>query len=171
MDRGVGDAEGCLRNHAAFDRILDGGDDVVGIVQTVEDTGDVDTLGVLDLVHKLAHVNRAGIHAEGVQAAVEHVGLDAGLVEGFRKGADGLVRILAIEELDLFERTTVRFHTVEATHVDDYRSYFLELVDAGGVFAGRLPHVSINERKFYFTSHLLGYVSLVCVFPQNIWQI
>jgi hypothetical protein len=92
-------------------------------------------------------------------------------VERFRKGADGLVRILAIEELDLFERTTVRFHTVEATHVDDYRSYFFELVGAGGKFAGRLPHVSINEREFYFTSHCLGYVSYVCVFRQIIWQI
>ena len=156
MDGGVGDAQGGLRDHAAFDSVLDRGDDVVGIVQAVEDTGDVDALGVLDLVHELTHINRAGIHPEGVQAAVKHVGLDAGLVERLRKGADGLVRVLAIEELDLFECTAIRLNAVEAPHVDDYRSYFFELVNAGGVFPGRLPHVSVNERKFYFTSHIVG---------------
>jgi hypothetical protein len=57
-------------------------------------------------------------------------------VKRLRKGADRLVRILAIEQLDLFERTAVRFHTVEATHVDDYWSYFFELVNTGGILAG-----------------------------------
>ena len=88
------------------------------------------------LVHQLAHVHRAGVHAERVEAAVEHVRLDASLVERLRKGPDGLVRVLAIEKLDLFERTTVRFNAVEATHVDDYWGYFFELVNTGGIFAG-----------------------------------
>ena len=136
MDRGVRDAQGSLGNHAAFDGVLDRRDDVVGIVQAVEDTRDIDALGVLDLVHELAHIDRAGVHAEGIQTTVEHVGLDTRLMKRLRKGTDRLVRVLAIEELDLFERTAVRFHAVEAPHVDDYWSYFFELVDPGGVFAG-----------------------------------
>ena len=154
MDRRVGDAEGSLRDHAAFDRVFDRGDDVVGIVEAVEDTGDVDALGVLDLVHEFTDVHRARVHAEGVETTVEHVGLDTGLVERFREGADGLVRVLPVQELDLLEGAAVGFHTVEAPHVDDYRSYLLQLVNAGGVLARRLPHVSINEGEFDFTSHI-----------------
>ena len=136
MDRGVRDAQGSLGDHAAFDGVLDRRDDVVGIVQAVEDTRDIDALGVLDLVHELAHIDRAGVHAKGIQTTVEHVGLDTRLVKRLRKGTDRLVRVLAIEELDLFERTTVRFNAVEATHVDDYWGYFFELVNTGGIFAG-----------------------------------
>ena len=109
---------------------------------------------MLDLVHEFTDVHRARVHAEGVETTVEHVGLDTGLVERFREGADGLVRVLPVQELDLLEGAAVGFHTVEAPHVDDYRSYLLQLVDAGGVLARRLPHVSINEGEFDFTSHI-----------------
>jgi hypothetical protein len=93
-------------------------------------------------------------------------------MERLRKGADGLVRILTIEELYLFEGAAVGFNAVEAPHVDDYWSYLLQLVNTGGILAGRLPHVSVNEREFDFTSHIVGIYVMICLeIPLNILQI
>ena len=87
MYRRVGDAECALGSHATFLSPLDAGDDVAHVVQTVKDTCDVGTLLCLYLIHKGTYIVRYGIHAEGVETAVEHVGLDAYLVERLAESA------------------------------------------------------------------------------------
>ena len=73
----VGDTHGGLRDHASFVGPMDGRDDVAHVVEAAEDTGDVDALGFLYLVHQLAHISGHGVHSQGVEGAVEHVALDA----------------------------------------------------------------------------------------------
>jgi len=125
---GVGDAKGCLRGHAGLGRPLDAGDDVTHIVQTAEDAGNVNTLGVLHTVHHLAHIVGHGVHTQGVETPVEHVGLDAHLVEWLAEGADSIVGVLSGQEVYLFKCTAVGFHTRETSHVNDGRSNALQLV-------------------------------------------
>ena len=51
MNWGGGDTQRGLRRHSAFLGPLDTRDDIAGIVQTAEDTGDVHTLSMLHLIH------------------------------------------------------------------------------------------------------------------------
>ena len=118
MDGGVSDTERSLWDHPCFLSVVDGGDDVTWVVEPVEDTGDVDTLRLLDLVHQAAYVRRDGEHTQAVETTVEHVCLDARSVEGPREGADGLVGVFPVEEVDLLEGPPVGFDTSEATHLD-----------------------------------------------------
>ena len=150
MDGRGGDAERGLRRHAALEGILDGGDDVAHVVQTAEDTGDVHALGVLHLVHQAAHVGRHGEHTQGVEAAVEHVRLDAHFVEGLGEGADGFVGVLAVEQVDLLEGAAVGLDAGEASHLDDYGSNALQLVLTGLEFAAALKHVTIDKAELDF---------------------
>lgn len=110
MDWRGGDAERGLRSHASFEGIVDGRNDASNVVQTTEDARDVDTLGMLHLIHESAHVSRHGEHAQRVQAAVEHVGFDAHFVEWLREGTHGLVGVLTIKEIHLFKSAAVCFH-------------------------------------------------------------
>ena len=114
----MGDTERSLRNHPSFLSVVDGGDDVAWVIEPVEDTGDVDALRLLDLVHQAAYVRRDGEHTQAVEATVEHVRLDARSVEGLGEGADGLVGVFPVEEVDLLEGPPVGFDTSEATHLD-----------------------------------------------------
>ena len=131
MDGRVGDAERGLRNHACLLGVVDAGDDVAHVVQAAEDAGDVGSLGLLYLIHQTSDVGRHGVHAQGVQAAVEHVRLDAGLVQGGGKGADGLVGVLAIEQVHLFEGASVGLYAGEAAHLDDDGGDACQLVGTG----------------------------------------
>ena len=119
MDRRGGDAERSLRYHAGLLGPLDAGNDIASIVQTTEDARYIYALSLLDLVHQLTDIVGNGIHAQGIQAAVEHVGLNAHLVERLTKSAHRIVRILACQQVHLLKGTTVGFHTGEATHVDN----------------------------------------------------
>ena len=120
----VGDTHSGLRGHTGFFRPFDRGDDVTRVVQTAEDAGDVRSLCVLDLVHQPAHVCRDGVHTEGVQATIEHVGLDTSLVERLGTGANRQIGILAIEEIDLFGCSAIGFYSVETAHIDYHGGYF-----------------------------------------------
>ena len=120
---GVRDGEGGLGNHAGLLRVFDGKLEVARIVQTAEGAGNVGALRLLDLEHQFAHVRGHGIHTQGVEAALQHMGLDAGLVEGGRPLADGDVRVFAVKEVHLLERAAVGLDAVEATHVNDSRSH------------------------------------------------
>ena len=84
----IGDAHGGLRNHACYVGPLDGRDDVAHVVEAAEDTGDVNALGFLHLIHQLAHVGGHGVHPQSVEGAVEHVALDAALMQCRRESAD-----------------------------------------------------------------------------------
>ena len=145
------DAESGLRRHTSLERIFDGGNNVAHIVQTAEDTGDIRTLSVLHFVHQAAHIGGHGEHTQGVETAVEHVGLDTCLVEGLGKGAHGLVGVFAVEQIDLLEGTTIGFYSAEAAHFDNHGSDTFELVFAGLKFARTLEHVAIDKAKLYFT--------------------
>ena len=102
-------------------------------------------------VHQAAHIGGHGEHTQGVETTVEHVGLDTCLVEGLGKGAHGLVGVLAIEQIDLLEGTTIGFYSAEAAHFDNHGRDTFELVFAGLEFARTLEHVAIDKAKLYFT--------------------
>ena len=147
VNRAGRDAERCLRRHPAFEGIVDGGDDVAHVVQSAEDTRDVHTLCVLHLVHQTTDVGRYGEHAQRVQTTVEHMRLDAGLVEGACEGTHGLVRVLTVQQVDLFEGAAVGFDTCKAAHLDDDGCDAFQLVLSRLEFSARLEHVSVNETE------------------------
>jgi hypothetical protein len=89
------------------------------------------------------------------------VGLYACLVERFTEGTNGVVRVLASEEVHLFEGSTVGLYAVEDTHVDDGGSHTLQLVLSWLELSGALPHVSIDKTKLNSFFHIqLLYVFL-----------
>ena len=119
VDVGVGDAEGHLRDHARLFGELDGVFEVARVVQSAERAGDVHALRFLHLEHQLAHVGGHGVHAEGVERTLQHLALYAGLPQRLGPGADGLVGVLAIQKVHLFEGTAVGFHAGETAAVHD----------------------------------------------------
>ena len=160
----ISDAECGLGNHPCLEGILDGGDDVARFVQSAEDAGDVHALRVLHLIHQAAHIGGHGIHAEGVQAAVEHVGLYACLMERLGEGTHGLVGVFAIEQVHLLKGTAIGLHAGKAPHLDDERGDAHQLVHPWLVLAGRLPHVTIDEAEFDFFFHVdFGITMFLCV--------
>ena len=66
----VGDTERSLRDHPCFLRILDRRDHVARVIQTVENTCDIYTLRLLDLVHQATHVCWYGEHTQTVEPTV-----------------------------------------------------------------------------------------------------
>ena len=156
VDRGVGDGQGSLRNHAGFLGIFDGKLEVAVVVQAAEGAGDVGALCLFHLEHQFADVRRNGVHADGVEAAFQHMGLDARLAEGSRPLAHGDVRVLAVEQVHLLEGAAVGFHAVEAAHVHDGRSHPYQLVHARLIPAGTLPHVPVNQGELDFTFCHIG---------------
>ena len=154
VNRRVGDAKCALRSHAAFLSPLDARNNITNVVQTVEDTCDVCTLLCLHLVHEGANVVRYGIHTQSVKTTVEHVCLNASLVERLTESAYRIVWILACEKVHLLESATVCLNTGKATHIDNHGSNALQLVFAWLELARRLPHISINETELDFLFHL-----------------
>ena len=128
MNGRSGDAERGLWNHAGSLGPLDGGDDIACVVQTAEDAGNIDTLGFLHLIHQLTHVIGYRIHAQCIQASVQHVGLYAHLVEWLTESADCQIGVLACHEVHLLESTAIGLYTGKATHVDDDGSNALQLI-------------------------------------------
>jgi len=153
MHRTGGDAERGLWNHACRLGPLDAGDDVTGVVQTAEDTGDVHTLGLLHLIHQRTNIVGHRIHAQSVQATVQHMRLDAHLVEGLTEGAHGQVGILASHQVHLLKGATIGFHTGKTTHIDNHGGDTLQLVLTGLKLTTRLPHVTIDKTKLDFLLH------------------
>src|SRR3712207_28638 len=115
VDRRSGDAQCSLCGHAGFLGPLDGRNNIADVVQTVENTGDIGTLRVLNLVHQLTDIIRHRIHAERVQTAVEHVCLYAGLVERFAESTYGFVGILTGQKVYLLKGSTVGLNACKAT--------------------------------------------------------
>ena len=158
---GIGDGQGHLRNHAAFFGANHGAFEVAVVVEAAEGTGDVRSLLFLDLEHEFTHIQRNRIHAQGVETALQHVGLDAGLVERRGPGAHGLVGVFAKEEVHLLKSAAVGFHTVKAAHVDDGGRHLYKLIHPGDIFPGTLPHVPVNQGELDFTfCHIVLFVNL-----------
>ena len=128
MHRRSGDTECSLRCHSCLKRPLDTRDNVAHIVESAEDTGDIHALCVLHLVLQLAHIIGHWIHTQRIQTSVEHVGLDAHLIEGLAERPHCIVGVFACQQVNLFECAAIGFHTRETTHVDDGRSNTLQLV-------------------------------------------
>ena len=119
MDRRGRDAQGPLCCHTSFLCPLDRRSDIAYVIQSVEDTGNIHALCMLDPVHHLPHIIRDRIHTKGIQATVQHVGLDASLVQRLGKGTDSIVRVLPSKKIDLLEATPIRLDTGKATHLDE----------------------------------------------------
>ena len=153
MDRRVCYGKGNLRDHSRLLCVLDAETEVAVIVKAAERTGNVDTLSLLDLIHKFTDVRRNRIHSQCVKAALKHMRPDTGLLERGGPLTDSLVRILSEEEVHLLESTSVGLDTVKTAHPDDRRSHFFELCDSRDVFSRRLPHIPIYEGELYLFLH------------------
>ena len=158
-----GDAQRGLRRHTGGLRPFNAGYDVARVVQSAEDTGDIDTLRMFNFVLQLTHVVRHGVHAQSIQAAVKHVGLDAHFVERLAESANGMVGVFSGQEVHLLKGTTVGLYTGETSHVDDGGSDAFELVLARLEFSRRLPHVAVNKTKLDFLFHAYYVLSYKCV--------
>ena len=154
MDRRICDRERHLRNHACLLCILDAETQVPVVVQSAERTGDVGSLRFLDLIHEFTHISRNRIHTESIETTLKHMCLDTCRMERCGPFAHCPVGILAEQKVHLLECATIGFDTVEASHIDDCRSDFLQLSDSRYIFPRRLPHVPVYQGELYFTSHM-----------------
>ena len=153
--RRSGDTECGLWCHSCLKSPLDARDDVSHVVESAEDTGDVNTLGVLYLILKCSHIVRHRIHTQSVKTAVEHVSLYTHLIEWLTECSYCRIRIFAGEKVDLFKSSSVGLHTREASHLDYHRSDALQLIFARLELARRLPHVSVYETELDFLFHFV----------------
>ena len=154
VNRRGGDTERSLWCHTCLFCPLDAGDDVAHIVQTVEDTGDINTLSVLHLIHQGTNIIGHRIHTQCIQTAIQHVRLDASLVERLTESTNGIVGVLACQQVYLLEGSTIGFYTGKTAHFDNNGSNALQLIFAWLELTRTLPHVSINKTKLYFLFHI-----------------
>ncbi len=153
MDGGVGDAERALRNHPCFFGVADTRRNVAHIVKSAKRAGYVCPLRLLHLIKQLAHICRDRAHTKSVEGTVEHVGLDACLMERLRPFTHGFVGVFSEEKVDLFEPSSVGFDAGKTTHFNDGRCNTCELIYARHVFPCRLPHIAEDQAEFYFSFH------------------
>ena len=153
MDRGIGDGEGHLGDHAALLCILHRKTEVPVVVESAERPRYICPLFAFHFIHQLSDISRDRIHPQRIETSFQHMCLDSGLVERGCPFADGLVRVLTEKEIHLLESTAVCLHPVETSHVDDRRSDFLKLAHCRHIFARRLPHIPVYQGEFYFSCH------------------
>ncbi len=125
MNFGMGNTQGCLRNHPGFFGVFDGEFEVTVVVEAAERSGNVNPLSLLHLIHQATHIGRNGKHTDTVQGTLEHVGLNAGIVKGFGPLTYGGVGVFSIEEVHLFEGTSVGLDTGKTSHIDYHGGYFI----------------------------------------------
>jgi hypothetical protein len=82
------------------------------------------------------------------------MGLDARFVEGGRPLTYGAVGVFTEKKIDLLKSTAIRLYTVKTPHFNDNGSDLIQLINPGNIFARRLPHISVQQREFDFTSHI-----------------
>jgi hypothetical protein len=128
MNRAGGDTQGSLRNLAGLLRPLNAGDNITCIVQSAEDTGNVNALSLLYFVHQRTNIVGHRVHTQGVQTTIKHVCLDAHLVERLAESTYSVVRIFTCHEVYLLKCTAVGFHTGKAAHIDNGWGNTLQLV-------------------------------------------
>src|SRR5690554_2925366 len=116
-------------------------------------TGNVGALQFLYLKHEPADVRRHGRHTNAVEGALQHVRLYARILKRLRPGPYRIVRILPKQQINLLKTSAIGLYPGKTTHVHNVRSHLLQLIKTGYVLARRLPHVSVQQREFYFSSH------------------
>ena len=83
---------------------------------------------MLHLVHELSHIVGYGIHSEGVESTVEHVCLNADLVERLTESSHSIVRVFTSQEVHLLESSSISLHSRKAAHFDNDRRNTLKLI-------------------------------------------
>lgn len=126
-----GNTERGLRCHAGSLGPLDAGDNVSGIIQSAENTGDIHSLSMLHLILQLTYIIGHRIHTQGIESAVQHVRLDAYLIERLAESAHGRIRILSCQQVHLFKGTAICLHTIKASHIDNGWGNTFQLILAG----------------------------------------
>ena len=71
-------------------------------------------------------------------------------MEGLCPLTDAYVWILAIEEVYLLETTAVCLNAVKTSHLDNSRGHLYQLIYAGLILTGTLPHVAEDQTKLNF---------------------
>ena len=125
------------------------------LIRKVENAGDIRPLRFLDLVEQLPQVLGTGTHPHGVQPPVQHMRLDAGLVERLRPLTHGDVGVLPVQQIHLLKSSAVGLDAVETAHPDDGWGYFHELVHARLILTRALPHIPEYQAQFDFSCHSL----------------
>ena len=146
--------------HASILSVLYRRNHITWVIESAEYTGDVSTLSLLYLVEEFAQVLRTRAHAQSVQRTVQHVCLNASLVERLRPLANCLIRIFTIKQVNLLKTTTVSLHAVKASHLYYRRSNLYKLVHTWLILTSTLPHITKDQTELNFFCHL----SLFCFF-------
>ena len=95
---------------------------VAYFVQPTKNPCNVHTLGMLYFIHQPTYIRRYGIHTQPIQATIEHMGLDAGLIKRFGKCTHRLIRIFSIQKIHLLKSSSIGFDTGKTTHLYNQRS-------------------------------------------------
>ena len=163
--RRVGNRKGCLRYHSGLFGIFHREFEIAGVVQSAEGTHDIYTLCFLNLAHQLADIFRHAVHTQSVEGTLEHVGLYSGLVELFGPGPYCLVGIFAIHKVYLLEGASIGLDAVKTAHGNNNRGDPYQLVDTWLIFSRRLPHITVNKAKLYFSCHkiLPFFISIILI--------
>ena len=86
---------------------------------------------MLHLIHQGTHIVGHRIHTQGVQTTVEHMRLDAYLVERLTEGTHSQVGVLACHQVHLLKGAAIGFHSGKTAHIDNRRGNTLQLVLTG----------------------------------------
>ena len=124
------------------------------IIKSAERSGDICALRFLHLVHKFTNIRRHRVHSQRIKTTLQHMGLDSHLMKRCCPTSYGYIRILTEKEVNLLESTSISLDPVETSHVNDGRCNFFKLVYSRHIFAGRLPHIPVNQRELYFSCHI-----------------
>ena len=122
MHRRMSNTKSSLWNHAAFNCVLNRRNYVAYFVQPTKNPCNVHTLGMLYFIHQPTYIRRYGIHTQPIQATIEHMGLDAGLIKRFGKCTHRLIRIFSIQKIHLLKSSSIGFDTGKTTHLYNQRS-------------------------------------------------
>ena len=121
---GIGDTHGGLRYHTGSFSILYGRNNVAHIIQSAENTSNINSLSFFYLVHKFTHIGRHRVHAYSVKSAVEHMSLDASFVEWLCKCAYCIVWVFAKQQIYLLRCATIGFDACKTPHLYNDRCNF-----------------------------------------------
>ena len=135
MNRRIGNTHSSLCNHASFLCPFDGRYNVARIVQSTENTGNIHALCFFHFIHQLPYVGRNRIHSQSIETSIQHVCLNARLIEEFCESTHRLIGVFTIKQVHLFRSTTISFHTSKTPHINNGGCYLCQLVFAWDIFA------------------------------------
>ena len=74
---------------------------------------------MLNLIHQCTNIIGYRIHTECVETAIQHVSLNANLVERLTESTNSQVRILTCHQVHLLKGTTIGFYSGKTAHIDN----------------------------------------------------